>query len=454
MERAPTWPAALEAHELSRQPGVAGLLVALRGRSGCVALDSVAGSPRRWSWVACEPRVEISESSLEFSDLRRWCAKGSCATDIPGPFAGGFLGALAYDLGVAGETQNLPADPWSTPAVLGGLYAEFFVIDHQAGRAWFVSGDDFRGARRAELIELAESAGMDEPRDFEQVSALRRLVSREEHMARIERTREWILAGEFYQANLAHPLEADTRGDPLDLYLALRQRNPAPYAAFLGGKDFALISSSPELLLEVCGAEARTQPIKGTRERSPNPIEDQRRAQELCASEKDRAELAMIVDLERNDLGRVARTGSVRVDEFQALRSFENVHHLTADVCCRLAEGRDGVDALAALFPGGSISGAPKLRAMQAICDLEGEGRGFFTGSMGFVSCGGDLAFNILIRTLLWRRTGTASEGQVRFHVGGGITWSSDPAAEDDETLAKGERLAAALMGLPKEVRS
>ncbi len=171
-------------------------------------------------------------------------------------------------------------------------------------------------------------------------------------------------------------------------------------------------------------------------------------ARELLANPKELAELAMIVDLERNDLGRVSRAGSVRVEAFPHLESYASVHHLAADVVARVRPETDAVDLLAALFPGGSITGAPKLAAMDAIAELEGEGRGFFTGSLGFVDLRGRACFNILIRTLVWRPDSPGSpRGEISFHVGSGITWSSDPRAEDAETLAKGEGLALAIAG-------
>jgi para-aminobenzoate synthetase component 1 len=206
----------------------------------------------------------------------------------------------------------------------------------------------------------------------------------------------------------------------------------------------AILSASPELLVEFDGRIARTRPIKGTAPRGRDADEDARRARELLSSAKDRAELAMIVDLERNDLGRCANAGGVRVERFPHLETYASVHHLTADV---VAEVRDDVDAVAlleALFPGGSITGAPKLASMDAIAALEGEGRGFFTGSLGFIDVRGKAAFNILIRTLVWRPR-APNEGEVSFHVGGGITWSSDPAAEELETRHKSAALEIAL---------
>jgi para-aminobenzoate synthetase component 1 len=287
---------------------------------------------------------------------------------------------------------------------------------------------------------------------------------------RIDRARERISAGDFYQANLAHRFTRAMDGDPIDLYRRLRRQNPAPYAGFLAwdpenawdGEGFpagALLSSSPELLLDFDGSLARTRPIKGTARRGQTPEEDERIARALLASSKDRAELAMIVDLERNDLGRVCRAGTVQVEAFPRLETYATVHHLVADVVARPRPGADGLDLLAALFPGGSITGAPKLAAMDAIGELEGEGRGFFTGSFGFVDRRGRACLNILIRTLVWRPEASPSaagegephspadavRGEVSYHVGGGITWSSDPRSEDEETLDKGASLAAAL---------
>ena len=446
----------LQVTRLATAPDFASLLCALRSRRGLIALDSAAGEPARWSWIAFEPLAGVGAPSSA-ATLPEWLA-GAPRFDggeVPGPFAGGFLGALAYDQGVAGEGQTLPRDPWSGPAVLGGFYTDFFVFDHLEGAAWLVTRGDRDPSQRAELLRLAEGArgGEAGAGAFEVQGPLVRRVAPLQHQARIERCRAAIAAGELYQANLAHPFEARTAGDPLALYLRLREANPAPYMAYLRDGERALLSASPELLFEASpGGDLRARPIKGTAPRSEDPAADAALAAGLLASEKDGAELAMIVDLLRNDLGRVAAIGSVSVDEFPLLRSYAGVHHLMADVRARLAAGRSAGDALLSLFPGGSITGAPKLRAMQLIAEYEREGRGFFTGSLGFLDARGGACFNILIRTLEWRAEPQRGDvprgelaGRVRYQVGGGITIGSDALEEERETLVKGARLARAL---------
>jgi para-aminobenzoate synthetase component 1 len=274
-----------------------------------------------------------------------------------------------------------------------------------------------------------------------------RHVPPSEHRRRVERVREHIAAGDVYQVNLAHRFTCSAAGPPAAWYARLRAQNPAPYMGFVAweardgcGAPGALLSSSPELLLEYDGRTARSRPIKGTAPRSSDPAEDRRLAAGLLASAKDQAELVMIVDLVRNDLGKNARPGRVWVEGCPRLESYARVHHLLGDVVCEPAAGVDAFALLAALFPGGSITGAPKLRAMEVIADLEGEGRGFYTGSLGFVDTRGHAAFNILIRTLLWR-----PPGELAFRVGGGITFGSDAEREERETLDKAAALLAAL---------
>lgn len=425
----------------------------LSHRAGLVALDSAAGSPRGFSLVAFDPLSTPPPQDLD--DLKGQVHSLQPMAGVPGPFQGGFIGALTYDLGVHGDPLELPRDPWETAPIVGGLYTDFIVFDHTRQQSWLVLGDvegEQRPDRWQRLSEvegwMAEGPGVGPACG---VGELVRHCPPAEHKRRIEAARVLIAEGEFYQANLAHRFTRRTRGGSVDLYLALRAVNPAPYMGYLAwntpdGSRNAVLSASPELLLEYSGKEVRTRPIKGTVGRGPDDERDRELARSLLASSKDRAELAMIVDLERNDLSRVCLPGSVRVPEFPILETYPAVHHLVADVCGTLRPGLDGLDALAALFPGGSITGAPKLRSMEAIADLEGEGRGLFCGSLGFLDARGHARFNILIRTLRWRaREASDSDGEVSFHVGGGITWSSEAEREEQETLEKGAALVAAL---------
>ncbi|MDE0903964.1 MAG: anthranilate synthase component I family protein [Planctomycetota bacterium] len=429
------------------------LLLALGGLRGVVLLDSAAGQPRHFSLIGFEPLEGISLPRC-LAELESYCASlvpAEGCEPVPGPFQGGFMGALAYDLGVTGEELDLPVEPGLRDPILGGLYTDFVVTDHQAGKSYLVLGEE-PGDGRPSVEERAARVAtlMAEPRTpstWEPLGPLVRHTPAPIHQERIRIAQAEIAAGEYYQANLAHRMTRTIGADPVNLYLALRRWNPAPYMGYLGSEHLSLLSSSPELLMECSAGKLRSRPIKGTLPRGRTPVEDRANAKELLASEKDRAELAMIVDLVRNDCSRVAQVGSVRVGPLPELESHASVLHLAADVSADLAEGRTAFDALAALFPGGSISGAPKLRSMEAIARLEGEGRGFFTGSLGFLDCAGNGLFNILIRTLVARPQGPESTQEVTFWVGGGITAASDPVAEERETRVKGARLAAALEG-------
>ncbi len=448
----------------------------LRSLSDLFVLDS-GGARGTFSVLGLE-RLDLGPPPLDSAELRRELARLSRGggDEPPGPFAGGWLCALSYDRGVAGERRvGHASDPWDSPRVIGGLYVDFLVRDESTGTGWLVLSDVPRLARpalaerRQRVLELlarpavCEAAGDDTP---VALGPLVRHVARDEHVRRVQAARERIAAGDFYQVNLAQRFTRRLRVDPLELYPRLRRLHPASYmvaarwrpetssGARVAGRG-ALLSGSPELLLDFDGRTARTRPIKGTAPRGTTPGEDARRAADLLASAKDRAELAMIVDLERNDLGRVARAGGVRVERFAALESYASVHHLVADVVADIAPPHDAFGLLDALFPGGSITGAPKLASIAAIAELEGEGRGFFTGSAGFVDVRGRAAWNILIRTLVWRPDGARSPdpssldgveaGEMSFHVGGGVTWSSDPAAEELETRDKGRALARVL---------
>jgi para-aminobenzoate synthetase component 1 len=267
-------------------------------------------------------------------------------------------------------------------------------------------------------------------------------MTRDEYLQSVERIKEYIAAGDIFQANFTRRIEARLTGGPADLYRRLRRTNPAPFAAFMDcGEGRAIASSSPERFIALRGRRIETRPIKGTRPRGNTPAEDEANARALEASVKDAAELAMIVDLERNDIGRVADYGSVRVTERAALEAYATVFHLVATVEGTLAPHKDEVDLLKATFPGGSITGAPKVRAMEIIEELEPTARGVYTGAIGYIDFSGDMDLNIAIRTLLW------DQGRVTYQIGGGIVADSEPEEEWEETVAKGKALAKTIAG-------
>ena len=260
-----------------------------------------------------------------------------------------------------------------------------------------------------------------------------------DYVRAVARAKEYIAAGDIYQVNLSQRLHAPLATTPFDLYCRLTDTNPAPFAAYFETPDCAVVSCSPERFLQVRGGEVETRPIKGTRPRGATPEEDRGLAAELLASEKDRAENVMIVDLERNDLGRVCEFGSVHVPELFALESYATVHHLVSTVRGRLRPGTTALDCLRASFPGGSITGAPKVRSMEIIEEMEPTRRGVYTGAIGYLCFSGDMDVNIVIRTVV------VKNGIAYFQVGGGIVADSDPEGEYQETIDKGQALARAL---------
>jgi para-aminobenzoate synthetase component 1 len=266
----------------------------------------------------------------------------------------------------------------------------------------------------------------------------------------VSRIRDYIAAGDVYQVNLAQRFHAPCAGSALALYGRLRARNPAPFGAYLELAGAAITSVSPErfVKLDATTRVAEARPIKGTRPRGSSPGTDNALARELLASEKDRAENVMIVDLLRNDLGKVCRPGSVTVPGLFALESHPTVHHLVSTVTGVLADGMEGFDLLRAAFPGGSVTGAPKIRAMQIIAELERAARGLYCGAIGYISTTGAMDFNIPIRTIVLQG-GTAT-----FHAGAGIVWDSEPAAEYQETLAKARTMIEALTSPRKTPRT
>ena len=366
---------------------------------GSVLLESQSGGG--YSAIYTEP-FEVLDSGSPFCALKEALARRG---------SGGAVGYLGYELHRFLEDSPVPVeDDIGLPDHWLGLYDKAIVFDHHPHTAGYSIGNT--------------------PAEADLISSF----SKPEYIQSVKRVKEYIAAGDVYQVNLSQRFSTTLEMDPWDLYLLLRERNPAPYAAYINAGDFQIISSSPEcfLTLDPISRVVTTRPIKGTRPRSTDPAEDHRLAQELESSAKDMAENIMIVDLERNDLGRVCEFGSVSVPELAAVESYPTVHHLVSTVTGRLRDDCDAVDLLTATFPGGSITGAPKIRAMEIIAELEPVRRGVYTGSIGCLGFDGSVNLNIAIRTAV------VKDGMCHFHVGGGIVADSDPEAEYQETLDKG----------------
>ncbi|HMB73570.1 MAG TPA: aminodeoxychorismate synthase component I, partial [Gammaproteobacteria bacterium] len=322
------------------------------------------------------------------------------------PFTGGALGYIGYDYGRRHESIGSTAcADIEVPDVAMGLYDWAVVIDHREHACWLVGhGRDERTLDGwPELIERFNSASpaTREPEPFSVTGPIVSNLSRREYANAFERVKCHIAAGDCYQINLTQRFSASASGDAWDAYRRLRSISPAPYAAYLEYPFARIASSSPEQFLKVRDGMAQTKPIKGTRARAQDPREDAERARELAMSAKDRAENVMIVDLLRNDFGRCCAAGSVTAARLFDIESFANVHHLVSTVEGTLAGGCDAVDLLIACFPGGSITGAPKIRAMQIIDDLEPHRRSIYCGSIGYIGYDGAVEMNIAIRTLL-----------------------------------------------------
>ena len=412
----------------------------LGGERGFVLFDRPDDRGRPASYLSFDPEPA---SPLE------WRPPG-IAGPPPAPFFGGWAGVLSYDLGRRFERMPATARDEGWPEWAGGTYA-FAVAVEEGGDRTRLVGAVADAAEEDRLHRLAESLSVRARGPLPARAPCAALagpllsnLDRDAHIASVARCVEYIRAGDVFQVNLARRVEGTLAIPPLEAALRLRAVNPAPRGAVVSlGDGRWILSSSPELLVEVRDGRALTRPIKGTRPRTGDPAADAAARADLLASEKDRAELAMIVDLERNDLGRIAPWGGVRVLRARHLEEHPTVFHTAADIEARVLPGTGPAELLRALFPGGSITGAPKIRAMEIIEELEPVRRGPYTGSAGWFGWDGQVHLDILIRTL-------AVDGdRVHFGVGGGIVADSVPAAEWDETVVKGEALSRALGAAP-----
>lgn len=442
------------------------LFLALRARGHRVALlESVEGPARlaRWSFLGVDPAASFrggpggctltadgTTESLPGSvpeALR--AAIGRRPVPRPPaflpPFCGGWLGWFGYEWASELEPRvpRAAGDPWELPAATLDLYEELLAIDHAAQKLYVITAagepaDPGAVQRAHERIDALAADALSEPPasgPLELDGELTSTVARETFLAGVDSLRAAIREGEIFQAVLSQRFEQAYSGDPFTLYRVLRVTNPSPHMFFFEADGLTLIGSSPERLVAVRSGVVENRPIAGTRPRSEDPDEDDRLAAELAASAKERAEHDMLVDLARNDLGRVGRIGTVRLVEHGVLERFARVQHLVSRVECELAGDCDALDALVASFPAGTVSGAPKVRAMELIAGLEPQTRGPYAGAFGYVDGSGNLDVALVIRSFV------ARDGMLSVQAGAGVVFDSDPEAEYDETRHKASAL-------------
>jgi len=359
--------------------------------------------------------------------------------DVGFPFVGGAAGYFAYDLGR--HVERLPdttLDDIGFPDMYFAFYDGVIAYDHLK-KECHVIGVNLRAERDPEEITTGLKERLCRPpgkvrkgaRGSRPAARIQSNFTRREYLDAVQRCKDYIAAGDIFQVNLSQRFETTVSVSPAELYLKLRRVNPAPFACYMAFDDMAVVSSSPERFLRVNGRHVETRPIKGTRPRRKDEKFNERMRRELLGSAKDNAELAMIVDLERNDIGRVCSYGTVRVTQKCVLEEHPTVYHLVATVEGELHPPFDLIDLVKACFPGGSITGAPKIRAMEIIDELEPTRRSVYTGAIGYISVNGCMDLNIAIRTFLLKGR------HAYFQVGGGIVADSEPASEYDETLDK-----------------
>lgn len=451
--------------ELAYQTDSANLFAAIRDLPWPVLLDSAMteGENARFDILAADPFITLqtrgqntviesrfaaqwTSSEDPFILLQQLLEQYRCpATDLP--FCGGAIGYFGYDLGR--RIENLPAlavDSEQIPEMAVGIYDWAIVNDHQQQQCWLVSFAMSAETRHnwPDLLRRLQHLPRPEPATFKVSGELRCNMDQSAYQSAFKKIKHYITEGDCYQVNLAKRFEIDAEGDPWIAYQQLRKQNAAPFSAFLSTPEVSVLSSSPERLLRVKNHQVETKPIKGTR---PRDLQDEKRdrllARELQDSVKDRAENVMIVDLLRNDLGKVCEPGSISVPTPFALESFATVHHLVSTITGTLASDQDAVGLLRACFPGGSITGAPKLRAMEIIEELEPQRRGVYCGSVAYIGFDGNMDSNITIRTLVF------SDHRLRFWAGGGIVTDSEMHAEYQEVGDK----AAAMLALVESLR-
>ena len=430
-------------HPLAYHVDPTGYFSLIRHAPGAVLLDS--GRPQAdrgrfdilsaWPLKTFAPQTQESGTAFlqRLRDSLGELGDAQLPDSSPLPFAGGLIGYLAYDFGRLLEPLPTQAiDDLHLPSARLGLYTWALISDHLQQTSQLVFHPSLNDAERQRLIDLFEQPAAQEQTTFSLSQPFAPDISAEDYRHAIERIHAYIQAGDCYQVNFAQRFRAQYSGDSWAAYQALRVACPTPFAGYLSlPQGDAVLSLSPERFVKVSQRQVETRPIKGTRPRGKDAAEDKTYADELLASKKDRAENLMIVDLLRNDLGRTCRIGSVRVPELFSLESYPNVHHLVSAVTGELADDKDALDLIGGSFPGGSITGAPKIRSMQIIDELEPTRRALYCGSLLYLDVRGEMDSSIAIRSLL------AQNGQIACWGGGGIVADSDWEAEYQESMTK-----------------
>ena len=431
-----------------------------RNEDNSFILDSAMDPKKlgRYSFIGFNPFKIIKYKNTKenpLDNLRNELNKYKVENNTHLPFIGGAVGYLSYDLG--NYIERLPRtakDDTNVYDLYFGLYNLVIVVDHLENKT-YIATPNLNIEKEEKLIidienkiKKAEINGIEEicyeEKNVEPIK-LNSNFTKANFENSVRKVQDYIRQGDIYQANLTQRFNGKTTLSSYELYRDLRKVSPAPFGALLNFEHSKILSNSPERFIKCIDNKVETRPIKGTRPRGKTIEEDLRLQDELRNSEKDRAELLMIVDLERNDIGRVSKIGSVKVPELFVIEPYANVNHLVATVEGRLKDNLDCIDVIKATFPGGSITGAPKIRAMEIIDELEPTQRNVYTGSIGYIGFNGDMDLNIAIRTII-------KQGEnVYFQVGGGMTWDSNPEDEYQETLDKAKSIMKALRGYYEE---
>ncbi|MNO88961.1 Aminodeoxychorismate synthase component 1 [compost metagenome] len=444
----PRWPiitpmSICTVHPLPYRTNPADYFAPIRHAPGAVLLDSARPVAERGrydlisAWPLEDLTVAAGESGADYLQRLRACLQRLGRAELPAglelPFTGGLIGYLSYDFGR--RLEHLPRhaiDDLGLPDAHLGLYAWALISDHANATSQLVFHPHLADSERQHLIQLFEQPASTPAAAFHLTTPVTTDISADDYRQAFERIQQYIHAGDCYQINLTQRFRAQCQGDPWAAYAALRNACPTPFSGFQYLADgSAVLSFSPERFICVHDNQVETRPIKGTRPRGRDAAEDAAFAAELLASNKDRSENLMIVDLLRNDLGRSCKTGSVKVPELFSLESYPNVHHMVSSITGELAPDKDALDLIAGSFPGGSITGAPKIRAMQIIDELEPSRRALYCGSLLYVDVRGQMDSSIAIRSLL------VKDDQVSCWGGGAIVADSNWQAEYEESITK-----------------